>query len=243
LTWNVNGGNNRFGAPNVDAQVSLLARSGAQVILLQGVTANASGDLFTQFPQKLSAATGRVWNAVAVEDPRPSSSTVEGNLLLTTLPLAASATTTFDASPSDPSQLDAKRSAARATVIVNNVRVTVATTQLPVAAAARQTELDSLQAWLASADAPRLVGGDFNMQPGDATYTDMTGSFGDVWAALVNTGDQGTTVEAYGQSAQRARVDQWWQERSDAHARATEVWVIKTSRSSHHAVIAEVNVQ
>lgn len=243
LTWHVNGGRDRSGTPNIDAQVSLLARSGAEVIVLQGVTVDAAGDQFALFPQKLSAATGRTWNTVAVEDPRPSSSPVEGNLLLTTLPLASSATTTFDTAPWDPAALDAKRSAVRATIIVNNVAVSLATTQLALDAARRQTQLDALQAWIAAEPAPHLIGGSFNMPPTDSTYTDMAGVFTDTWAALVNTGDQGTTAQSFGPSGQPARVDDWWQEISDTRARATEVWVIKTARSSHHAVVAEVKVQ
>ncbi|HUR34208.1 MAG TPA: kelch repeat-containing protein [Vicinamibacterales bacterium] len=243
LTWHVNGGRDRQGAANVDAQVSLLARSGAHVIVLQGVTASTAGDLFVQFPQKLTAATGQSWNAVAVEDPRPSSSAIEGNLLLTTLPLASSATTTFDAQPSSPAALDTKRSAARATVIVNNVAVTVVTTQLAVDGSARGLQLDSLQAWLGTVAAPRLVGGAFNMLPGDATYADMSGTYSDVWPALVRSTDQGTTTRQFGPGAQPARVDDWWQETTDTRARATEIWVIKTARSSHHPVVADVQVQ
>ena len=57
LTWNVNGGHNRAGAANVDAQVALMVSSGAQVIALQGVTISTAADLSSLYQWKLEAAT------------------------------------------------------------------------------------------------------------------------------------------------------------------------------------------
>jgi hypothetical protein len=42
---------------------------------------------------------------------------------------------------------------------------------------------------------------------------------------------------------QPGRIDHWWQEKVSPEARATEVWVVKTSRSDHHALIVDVQVQ
>jgi len=38
------------------------------------------------------------------------------------------------------------------------------------------------------------------------------------------------------------RIDYWWQEKVDTQVRGTEVWVIKTKRSDHHALVIDLDV-
>jgi endonuclease/exonuclease/phosphatase family metal-dependent hydrolase len=241
MTWNVNAGNDRSGASNVDAQVSLMASSGAHVLALQGVTITTAGDLSLLYKSKLEAATGRTWNSLWIPAPRPAPANPEGNLLLTMLPIATSGTTEFDTAPANPNLLDAKRSAGRVAVVVNNVTVNVATTQLATDATQRQAQLGQLQSWIGSVPAPRLIGGDFNMVPTDTTHSQMTGAFKDSWTAIVLTNDAGMTKDL--SPSQLGRVDYWWQELTDTHATPTAMWVVKTWRSTHHAVVVDVNVQ
>jgi endonuclease/exonuclease/phosphatase family metal-dependent hydrolase len=211
------------------------------VIALQGVTITIAGDLSSLYKSKLEAATGRTWNSAWIPDPRLAPANPEGNLLLTVLPIASSATTEFDTAPTNPNLLDAKRSAGRIAVVVNNVTVTVATTQLAVDATQRQAQLAQLQGWMASIPTPRLIGGDFNMLPGDTTYTQMAGSFKDTWTAMVRTNDQGMTKAL--SPTQLGRFDYWWYELTDTHVTPTAMWVVKTWRSTHHAVVVDVSVQ
>ena len=243
MTWNVNGGRSRTNLANVDAQVSLMARSGAHVIVLQEVTVEPGVDLSTLYKTKLSAATGVTWNAVWGEEPRPAPAVPQGNLVLTPLPLGASETIPLEGAPGTSSNLDAQRSAARIAVVVNGVTVTIATAALAADPVSRQVQVDQLQSWMSTVTGPRLLGGSFNMRPGDPGYADLAGTFANVWSALVTTPDAGITTETFGSPAQPARVDGWWQELDAAKAGATEVWVIKTGRSDHHAVVAEVNVR
>lgn len=245
LTWNVNGGRDRQGIANVDAQVSLLARSGAHVIVLQEVTIEGGTDLPALFESKLEAATGRAWFAVWAEEPRSAPAVPQGNLVLSMLPVGATGTVELDAAPSAPSNLDAKRSAGRITVTVNGVPVTIATTALANDATSRQLQIDQLQAWMATTDGRRLIGASLGMRPGEPGYADLAGTFADVWSALVTTSDTGVTAEAFGTPPAPARVDGWWQELpgGSAVAVATEIWIVKTARSDHHAVVAEVDVR
>jgi hypothetical protein len=103
--------------------------------------------------------------------------------------------------------------------------------------------MDQLQSWMSTAAEPRLLGGSFNMRRDDPGYADLASAFADVWPALVTTADLGATTESFGSPPQQARVDGWWQEIASGRARATEVWIMKTARSDHHAVVAEVDVR
>ncbi|HXW06899.1 MAG TPA: endonuclease/exonuclease/phosphatase family protein [Vicinamibacterales bacterium] len=240
MTWNVQHGLNAAKTKAVDAQVELMADSGAHVIVLQEVTINADGDLPALYQSKLQTLTGVSWNAVWA--PVRDTSTPEGNLILTRLPVASSATIKIDSDPGDPTFLDAKRSAAQVAVIVNGVRVNVVTTHLALSATHRQAQLDMLQTWVASIPAPRLLGGDFNFVQGESAYADMAGGFTDAWPVLAGT-DPGYTMDVRTLSPQPGRIDYWWQEKTDASARVTEIWVLKTRRSDHHAVVVDVEVK
>ena len=128
--------------------------------------------------------------------------------------------------------------------MVNGVAVNVLTTRLAIDAGQRQQQLDLFQTWASSFQAPRVIGGSFNMVPNDAVYGDMAGSFTDVWPILAGSSESGFTQDAQTVVPnQPARVAYWFQEPVDGHARASEMWVVKTARSSHHAVLVDVNVQ
>jgi endonuclease/exonuclease/phosphatase family metal-dependent hydrolase len=242
MTWNVNGGNNQAGTPNVDAQIALMASSGAQVIALQGVTISRAGDLSSLYQWKLEAATGHAWNALWIPGPAPlAPAHADGNLLLTTLPIAGSGTTAFDSAPMNPTLRDAKRSAGWIAVVVNNVTLHIATTQLAVDTTQRDEQLSQLAGWIATVPTPRLIGGDFQMLPNDATYRSMASGFRDVWTAVGPPGDPGLTQTL--SSSQVGRFDYWWSELTGQRATPTAVWVVETSRSTHHAVVVDVSVQ
>ncbi len=57
-------GQNLAGTMNVDAQVALMADSGAHIIALQEVTVTSQADLRALYRSKLEALTGREWTAV-----------------------------------------------------------------------------------------------------------------------------------------------------------------------------------
>ena len=236
MTWNINGGHNRAGAANVDAQVALMVSSGAQVIALQAVTISTAADLSALYQWKLEAATGRPWNALWIPAPPAlAPAHPNGNLLLTLLPIANAATTVFDSAPMNPALRDAKRAAGWIAVVVNDVTVHIATTQLAVDAAQRDAQLTQLDGFLATIPTPRLIGGDFQLPPTDAAYGPLASGFRDVWTALGNPGP--------GLTQPVGRVDYWFAELNDAHTTPTNIWVIETARSTHHAVVIDVTVQ
>lgn len=245
LTWNIQSGRDATGANAVEAQAALMADSGADVIALQEVTITPDyGDLTALYKSRLESLTGTTWYQVWAPAPRASTYTPEGNVLLSRIPFFSSATTQFDTVVDDPAWTDTKRSAAAITIVVNDVQVTVLNTHMPVDPNQRQRHLDLFQAWASSFQTPRLVGGDFNMLPGDAVYADMTGSLVDVWPVVAGGTEYGFTKDVRSVAPfQPGRIDYWFQEPVDARARASETWVVKTGRSDHHAVVVDVDVR
>jgi len=109
---------------------------------------------------------------------------------------------------------------------------------------AARGRLDLLQGWASAFQSPRVIGGTFNMLAGDSAYTDMAALFVDAWPLLAGTAEYGFTMDAtIIPPYQAGRVDYWFQEPVDTHARASEMWVVKTMRSGHHALVADVEVK
>jgi endonuclease/exonuclease/phosphatase family metal-dependent hydrolase len=240
LTWNISMGKNLAGTMNVDAQVALMADSGAHVIALQEVTVSSATDLRAQYEARLEALTQRDWTAVWAPDPRATPS--EGNLILTMLPVLSSSIFQYDSTPSDPSWLDTKRAAAQITVSVNGVPVTVFATHLPLDANNRRLHVNAMLNWMATFDGPRIFGGDLNTVAGTTEYNAIRGAFADTWTLLA-PGDQGFTMDKRSSAGNApGRIDYWWQENADTQARGTEAWVIKTKRSDHHALVIDLDV-
>ncbi len=152
-----------------------------------------------------------------------------------------SATTELDSAPINPGLLDAKRSAGWIAVVVNKVTVHIATTQFAVDATQRTAQLAQFDGWIGAVPTPRLIGGDFNMLPTDATYGIVASGFKDTWTAIVKTADPGITENL--SPSQVGRFDYWWSERTDQHAAPTAIWVVQTASSTHYAVVIDVNVQ
>jgi endonuclease/exonuclease/phosphatase family metal-dependent hydrolase len=241
MTWNISLGRNLAGAMNVDAQVALMADSGAHIIALQEVTVSSGADLRVQYETKLEALTQREWSAVWAPGPRPTPS--EGNLILSMLPVLSSSIFQYDSAPWDPSWLDTKRAAAQITVSVNAVPLNIFATHLPLDANHRRSHVNAMLAWIADFPEPRLFGGDFNMVSGTTEYATMSGAFADTWTALA-ANDQGFTMDKRNSAGGvPGRIDYWWQEISDTQVRGSEIWVIKTTRSDHHALVIDLEVQ
>jgi endonuclease/exonuclease/phosphatase family metal-dependent hydrolase len=240
MTWNISMGKNLAGTMNVDAQVALMADSGAHVIALQEVTVSSGTDLRALYETKLEALTQRDWTAVWAADPRATPS--EGNLILTMLPVLSSSIFQYDSTPWDPSWLDTKRAAAQLTVSVNGVPVTVFATHLPLDANNRRLHVNAMLNWIATFDGPRVFGGDLNTVAGTTEYNTIRGTFADTWTLLAPD-DQGFTMDKRSSAGNApGRIDYWWQEIADTQARGTEAWVIKTKRSDHHALVVDFDV-
>lgn len=241
MSWNISMGRNLAGTMNVDAQAALMADSGAHIIALQEVTVSSGTDLRALYETKLEALTQRDWSAVWAPGPRPTPS--EGNLVLTMLPVLSSSIFQYDSAPWDPGWQDTKRAAAQIAVSVNGVTLNVFATHLPLDTSHRRQHVNAMLAWIADFPGPRLFGGDFNLVAGSPEYITMSGALADTWTVLA-PGDQGFTMDQRNSAGGiPGRIDYWWQEISDTQGRGSEIWVIKTKRSDHHALVLDLEVQ
>lgn len=241
MSWNVRMGMNLAGSMDVDEQVALIAASGAHVVMLQEVMIYSNRDLRVEYETKLERMTGKEWYSVWAPSPR-NTSTPEGNFALSSLPIIASSTLQMDSTPGT-SATDTERSAVQITVDVNGVALNLFGTHLPLNATHRLTHIDTLLSWVANFPAPRLFGGDFNMLAGTTEYARMAGGFADVWPRVAFS-DEGFTMDSRASAGGTpGRIDYWWQEKSNTQAVATEIWVIKTVKSDHHALVIDVDVR
>lgn len=247
VTWNIQGGHDASSLYAIDSQVALLADINADVI---GLHELSGSDQAAQYKSKLEAATGITWHAVWA--PIPSTVYSGGNLVLSRLPIISSSIKELDAAPNDSSWGGAKRSAARVELDVNSRRVNVFFTHLDTDFNIRSAQLKMLLDWVKTFSAPRLVGGDFNMMPEEGDYATMTGQFDDAWHTLVERfqgapgPDKGYTKNVRGIApyvGQPGRIDYWFHERGSSTVVPTEIAVLETQRSDHHAVVMWVRVQ
>ncbi|MBA2302553.1 MAG: endonuclease/exonuclease/phosphatase family protein [Acidobacteria bacterium] len=246
MTWNIQSGYDASSQYAADAQVAFMVDANADVIGLHEVTP----ELSSEYELKLEAATGVPWNAVWA--PITTQSAPGGNLVLSRLPITSSSIKQFDTAPNDPSWTGAKRSAARVGLQINGKAVNVFFTHLDTNVNMRTQQLSLLLSWVQTFPAPRLLGGDFNMMPSEADHGTVTAQYDDAWWSLVQSqqaspGPDAGYTKNYRTIApwvgQPGRIDYWFHEKGSATAVPTEIAVLETQRSDHHAVIMWVRVQ
>jgi endonuclease/exonuclease/phosphatase family metal-dependent hydrolase len=250
MTWNIQNGYDASGQDAVDAQVALMADSNADVIGLHEVGVLPGRDLSNIYKTRLEGVTGRTWHRVwAPIDYPPSPG---GNLVLSRIPIVASSTRDLDSAPDDPSWSGAKRSAARVELEVNGRRVNIFYTHLDTDVNMRRAQLAMLLDWVKTFRAPRLVGGDFNMMPAEGDHRTMVALFDDAWQTLVERfqglpgPDKGYTKKVRNVEpwvGQPGRIDYWFHEKGSTVAVPSEIAVVETERSDHHAVVFWVKVR
>jgi endonuclease/exonuclease/phosphatase family metal-dependent hydrolase len=252
MTWNIQHGLDAWDREAVDAQVGFMIDANADVIGLHEVSVETGRDLRALYKAKLEAATGVTWHAVWAPAPFAAQYNPEGNLVLSRLPIVSSSIAQFDVAPSDPGWLGTKRSAARVELRVNNRNLNVFFTHLDPMVSVRTLQLGQFLSWVSGFPAPRLVGGDFNMMPTEADYAHVSGFFDDGWTTLVERyqsapgPDPGYTKNVRGiapWTGQPGRIDYWFHEKASTTVQPTEIAVLQTLRSDHHAVLMWVHVQ
>jgi endonuclease/exonuclease/phosphatase family metal-dependent hydrolase len=235
LTWNVQSGKDVSGHPAVPAQASVIAQSGAQVVALQEVEEAPGPNPPSTYASLLRGQTGADWSVLWIPTPTPPTRPPIGNVLLSRLPIVSSTTIQFDAVPSDPTWIDAKRGAGAIVVNVSGVPLTIATTHLPTDQQLRETVISRLVGWLGSLSSPRLVGGDFNMLAGEPAYAVMAGSWTDLWTVL----GSGAGVTKPGSNPRR--IDYWWSD-GNPHIQPASIRVLSTDASDHYGLLLDVQI-
>lgn len=235
MTWNIQHGTTAYGAYDLPSQAQFIASQNPDVVALQEVETWDENQP-QRYKQLLEQYTGRSWTVVWA--PVTNSSSTEGNVILTRLPVQAQNTYQMHAT-GDWSQLYANRSVAQATVRVGSVDVNVFSTHLDYYSTTyRTTQLVQLMTWALNFGGPRLVGGDFNSWWGEYWITNMMGQYTDTWQDFTGSNQNGYTVN------NAVRFDYIFRA-MDGGSRATptNAWVPVTSLSDHNPVVADYRVQ
>jgi hypothetical protein len=105
----------------------------------------------------------------------------------------------------------------------------------------RSAELQEWQQWLSSQPGRRIVAGDFELDPADPAWTSWRPTYQDVWQSLVfaPTQESGWTVDVRSSTGKPARTDYQW----FAQVNPTEVFLVKSTSSSHHALVVDYEVR
>jgi endonuclease/exonuclease/phosphatase family metal-dependent hydrolase len=224
MTWNIRFGKNASGVVSLASYASVMASSGADVILLQEAS-TWDGDQVNQFPILLRQRTGHTWRAVFAGH---TGSSGEGTLILTRLPIASSSTSRY-----------LNRGFARATVKVGTVNVNVFSAHLAWSPTSyRTSQLNYLMNWASQFSGAEVVGGDFNSWWGESWITKMETKYTDTWQDVTGSDQAGHTLNG------AVRFDYLFRAR-DAASRLTPTScvVISSSLSDHKPVVATYTVR
>jgi endonuclease/exonuclease/phosphatase family metal-dependent hydrolase len=160
-------------------------------------------------------------------------------MILTWLPIDAISSTLFTAGLSQPFP------ALRLQVTVNTVPVHISTTHLYAwDATVRAAQLAVLQTWLSAQGARRVVTGDFNAFPLETTMWNgnWTLEYVDAWQTATSwiqpTDDGGFTFDRRTATQNPERIDYHW----TTGMTVSEMFVVKTRRSDHHALVVDYKV-
>lgn len=240
-TWNIQHGDRDDDVRDIETQMDLLANLSADVIVLQEMH-TANGDYPTLYRQGLSARTGVPWYGFYVPATGSACGGLEGNMILTWLPIVSSNSTRLMALPSAPCDVDATRGVVRVELSVNNRQVHVFGTHLvnnqPTYRAAQFSQLNTFVGQYAG---DRLLGGDFNTKPEESTFWSLLVGFTDTWTDLVYNGDTGYTHHSLANTPPGKRIDYWL--RNGADLLSKEIGVVQTKRSDHNPVVLDVEIR
>jgi endonuclease/exonuclease/phosphatase family metal-dependent hydrolase len=241
VTWNIKQGYNMIdGRNDYNLQIDMMAGLMPDVICLQEVSLS-DADMPTLILNGLSARTGRTWRGQYQRQNTQTTPTTNnlGSMILTWLPIDAISSTLFTAGLSQPFP------ALRLQVTVNGAPVHISTTHLYAwDADVRAAQLAVLQTWLSAQGARRVVTGDFNAFPFETTMWNgnWTLEYADAWQTATSwiqpTDDGGFTFDRRTATQNPERIDYHW----TTGMTVSEMFVVKTRRSDHHALVVDYKV-
>jgi len=241
FNWNVAMGYNLITKVNdYNMQLDMIASFNPDVITLEEMT-YSDADMMTIYLDGLTQRTGRTWHGYyqrgnSGTDPKTNNI---GGAILTWLPVDAESQTLFTDDPAHTFEV------IHIQVTVNGAPVHISTTHLFAwDTTVRANQLALFQNWLSSQGGRRIVAGDFNAFPGDATtwIPAWTAEYKDAWVTATSwiqpTGDGGFTFDKRTATGNPERIDYHWTK----GVNVSEMFVVKTQRSDHHALVADYNV-
>jgi endonuclease/exonuclease/phosphatase family metal-dependent hydrolase len=235
MTWNIHQGHTKAGVYDPVAQATFIASQHPDVVLLQEINTSRENQP-ARYRALLEQLTGQSWFVqwAPIMDSRPT----EGNVVLTRLPVASSASHQMHAT-SDWTAMYSNRSVAQATVLVGGVPVHMFSTHLDYYNTSHRTaQLLDLMAWAEPFGARRIVGGDFNSWWGEFWIQTMMTTHSDTWQDVMNTNQNGYTVN------NAVRFDYLFRAKLGAgNVVPLTVTVPGSTLSDHNAVVADYVVR
>jgi endonuclease/exonuclease/phosphatase family metal-dependent hydrolase len=235
MTWNIQHGVTRSGSYDLAAQAQFIASHDPDVVALQEVETWDENQP-ERYRTLLQQLTGQNWTVVWA--PVTNSPATEGNVILTRLPVVATATYQMHAT-NDWGAMYSNRSVARAKVSVNGVMLNVFSTHLDYYDPSHRTiQEEQLLSWATNFVGPRLLAGDFNSWWGEYWITRVMETYSDTWQDVTGTNQGGHTVN------DAVRFDYIFRS-FDGNSSATpdNCYVPATSLSDHYPVIADFTVR
>jgi len=224
MTWNVKQGRTAGGGYDLSGQVTVMANSGADVIMLQEVSVWDENQP-AKYRDQLAARTGRTW--YTVWGPSKSTGGCLGTLILSKYPISAAATTILYGT-----------GVSKGTVTINGVPVTLTNVHLEYYDTSKRTsQLYAFMDWARRFSGPVIAGGDFNSWWGEWWIAQMETEFTDTWKVV-----KGNPYDGY--TTGNVRFDYLFRSRyNGSRMNPTACWVISTDRSDHRPVVADYTVQ
>lgn len=227
MDWNIHHGVDTSNVNNLDRVVTWIVNLNADVVSLNevermsGYTDNADQPVVLE--SALESRTGRPWWGCFAQ--RTGAATGQGNLVLSRIPIDSC----------DRRLLSGTRSAARATMSVNNVTVAVFSTHLDDASPSmRAIQVNELTAWAATAAPQRILMGDFNAGATTVEMQPLTAGWEDAWAAAVSAGTAVSyPANPYG-NTRNSRIDYIWRSKGSTSLALLGAQVYDSGTVSDH---------
>ena len=208
MEWNIRHGVGADGVYNIERQANWLANSNPDVIVLNEVekyTSWGNEDQPARFKAMMQARTGRTWYSHFSQEYGQWSSNGKGHLILSTYPFESVSHATITAS----SGLGGGGAISQARITVNGRTVTLLLTHLdPYDSSMRLVQALDVIRWSASHAENRILAGDMNAWPDQASILEINRTYYDAWTTAAN---QGTAtgigdVTPFG-ATKRGRID------------------------------------
>jgi endonuclease/exonuclease/phosphatase family metal-dependent hydrolase len=241
VTWNIQHGDRDDDVRDPETQMDLLASLEADVIILQEMHTSGA-DYPTLYRQGLSQRTGVAWNGYYVAATGAACAGLEGNMVLTWLPVVSSSAARLVALPSAPCDSNGTRGVVRVELSVNSRQIQIFATHLVSDYPGyRSSQFSQLNAFASQFTGEKFVGGDFNTQPEESSFWSLLPGYADAWADIVYNGDTGYTHHSLANNPPGKRIDYWLH--AGANLVPREVSVVQTRRSDHNPVVLDVEIR
>jgi endonuclease/exonuclease/phosphatase family metal-dependent hydrolase len=227
MDWNIHHGVDTSNVNNLDRVVTWIVNLNADVVSLNevekmsGYTDNADQPVVLE--SALEARTGKPWWGCFAQ--RTGAATGQGNIVLSRIPIDSC----------DRRYLSGTRSAARATMTVNNVTVAVFSTHLDDASPSmRAIQVNELTTWAATSAPQRILMGDFNAGATTAEMAPLNAGWEDAWAAAVAAGTAVSyPANPYG-NTRNSRIDYIWRSKGSTSLALLSAQVYDSGTVSDH---------